>query len=117
VLALVLEHQLQQLGGHPLERREDALPYLGQVGEGRVPAQVGKVAAVRPRSLEGVVDVHQVRAQELEAGAAVAEPQILVRRDVPEVPHQRAHQRVVHPVQVGLVHQRHERERALAGLA
>ena len=47
---------------------------------------------------------------------ALAQPQVLERGDVAQVPHQRAHQRVVHPVQVLGLHRLDQRQRAGAAL-
>ena len=52
------------------------------------------LAADRPGRLEGVVDRGELRAQERLAREAVHEPQVLVGRDVGEVPHEWAHDRV-----------------------
>jgi hypothetical protein len=62
-------------------------------------AQVGELAAPRARGLEGVVEVREILAQQLRAGLA-ADPQVLERGDVAEVPGERAHQGVVHAVEV-----------------
>ena len=60
-----------------------------------------------PRSargrLERVVDLRQVGAQQRPAAVAVRQPQVLERRDVAEVPDERAHQRRVDALEILLV--------------
>ncbi len=103
--ALLLDH-LQRAGADLLE----ILP-------GLVRAQIGKIAAVRPRGLKCVVDLGEILTQQGPSAEAVDQPQVLEGRDVPEIPDQWAHQRGMDPLQVGLGHRLHEPERALPRLA
>ena len=61
-----------------------------------------EVAPHRPGGLERVVHRGEVLVQERALAVTVHEPQVLVRRDVREVPHQRAHQRGVDALEVGV---------------
>ena len=94
------------------ERSRTRLHVVERLG----PAQVGQVAAVGARGLGGVVDLGQVGPQQLEPAGPVAEPEVLEGRDVAEVPDQRAHQRVVHAVEILVGDRLDQRQRALAGL-
>ncbi len=81
-----------------------------------VAAQVGDVPALGSRRLAGVVDRGQLGSQRLQAAGALTQPQVLECGDVAQVPHQRAHQRVVHPVEVLGGHGLHQRQGAGATL-
>jgi hypothetical protein len=76
--------------------------YLGQVGEGLAPAQEGYVAAHRPGRLKGVIDLGQLGAQQFKATCALPDPQVLEGGDVAEIPHQRAHDRRMHPFHIAV---------------
>ncbi len=72
------------------------------------------LAAHGARRLERVVQRGELGAQQLEAAVAVGEPQVLVGGDVAEVPHQRAHDRRVHALELLVVERRDQRQRSLA---
>ena len=81
-------------------RVEHARADFGQVVECGRAAEDLDAAAHGARRLERVVERRQLRMQQRPAGEAVVEPQVLVGRDVPEVPHERAHDRVDHALEV-----------------
>ena len=116
MLVLVADHKLvQQAVAHPLGLGQ--LPHartdLGQVLVRLGAAQVRKIATLPARRLEGVVDLCEVPAQHRLAPEAVDEPQVLERGDVAEVPHERAHQLGVHPLEVLRADRLDEGQRAL----
>ena len=74
------------------------------------------VAAHRARRLEGVVDVEQIRVHRILAGDANADPELLERRDVRQIPGQRAHEVIVDAVDVGLGDRLDEPESPFPGL-
>jgi hypothetical protein len=104
VLELVAQHELDELGSraphaageHLLRARADLLEVAA--GAGRVEQR--ERAAYRARRLEGVVERGELGVQELPAADAVADPQVLVGRDVREVPDQRGHERIDHALEV-----------------
>ena len=105
VLLLVANDELDDdpvadalLGDH-LERPG---PDLGQILACLAGAEEGQRAPAGPRGLEGVVDVGQLLVQQGPAAQPVHDPQILEGRDVAEVPDQRAHQRGMDALQVGV---------------
>jgi len=93
--------------GYALAHGLQVLPRLRAV-------QVGELAALRPRSLEGVVHLRKLAAQHPLATETVHEPQILEGGDVTEVPDQRAHQRRVHALHVAFGDRIDQRQRLLA---
>ena len=99
-----------------LDHAESAGAHLLEVLPRRPGPQERQLAAAGARCLERVVDVGQVVAEQRPPAAAVHEPQVLERRDMPEVPDERAHQRRMDALQVGVRELLHERQRALAGL-
>ena len=101
---------------HTLEHPQRPLAHGPHVVERLLGPQVGELAAFGPRRLVGVVHPHELGTQRLEPAASHREPEVLEGRDVPQVPDERAHQRVVDPVQVLLAQRRHQGERALADL-
>jgi hypothetical protein len=115
VLVLVLEQHLDDERRDGVEASEHALPHGAHVGDRLGAAQVGEIGSLRARGLGRVVDLGEVGAQQLEAGLA-ANPEVLERGDVAEVPDQRTHQRVVLAVEVGLGYRLDQGERASAGL-
>ena len=117
VLLLVLEDHLVDLRGTAaVEHLERALADLRQVGQRLAAVEQGEVAADGPGRLEGVVHRGQLRVQQRLAAVAVDEPQVLVGRDVAEVPHQRAHQRGMRGLDIDVRQRGDEVERALARL-
>ena len=117
VLVLVADHELVQQAvadAAGLGQLAHARAHLGQVLVRLGAPQVGEIAALPARRLEGVVDLGEVPAQHRLAAEAVHEPQVLEGGDVPEVPHQRAHQLRVHALEVLGAHRLHQREGPLA---
>ncbi len=116
MLVLVLEHEVPHPVGGLAGRGhlKGALPHRGEVLERFGPAQVGEVAPLRARGLESVIEIGQVRPQEVEAAGPVAHPHVLIGGDVAQVPHQRAHERIVHAIQVLVRHRLDQSEGALA---
>ena len=102
VLHLVAQDELVQdrvdaePGGGLDHARADVL----EVSEGVCAAEDLDAAAHRARGLEGVVDLRQLAPEHGLAAVAVHQPQVLESRDVPEIPHQRAHDRVDHALQI-----------------
>ena len=112
VLQLVTEDQLAQhavADAVPQERGGGALADLTQVLARRRRVQQLDLAAHRARRLEGVVQRREVRAQQLQSGLAVGQPQILVGRDVREVPDERAHDRRERALERRIVQMRNQR--------
>jgi hypothetical protein len=72
-------------------------------------AQVGQVTSAWAGSLGSVVGVRQVGPERLEPARPLAEPEVLEGGDVPEIPDERAHERIVHAVHVRLGDGRDER--------
>ena len=103
-------------GTGAVEHLERALADLGEVGQRLAAVEQGEVAADGARRLEGVVHRRQLRVQQRLAAVAVDEPEVLVGRDVAEVPDQGAHQRGVRGLDVGVGQRGDEVERALARL-
>ncbi len=87
-----------------------------QVAERLRAVEQRQVAADVARRLERVVHRGVVGRQQRLAAVAVHQPQVLVGGDVREVPHQRAHQRRVRGLDVGVGEALDERQRALARL-
>ena len=125
MLVLVLDEQLPQeaagveiaeAGGevHPVEHAQRPLAHGGHVRERLRVAQVGHLASLGARRLGCVVHLHQVGPQRRHAGAAPGHPQVLEGGDVPQVPDERAHQRVVHALEVGLIDGLRQPHRPLA---
>jgi hypothetical protein len=118
VLGLVADDHLEDrpvAGADALEHLQRATADGREVLEHVGAAQARDVAAHGPRRLEGVVEVREVAAQQRLAAVAVDEPQVLVGGDVPEVPAQRAHERVVHALERVVVERGDECEGARAG--
>jgi hypothetical protein len=91
----------------------DALEVLA-----RLPCpQERQAAPPGPGSLEGVVDLGQVRPLHRLTGEAVHQPEVLERGDVPQVPGQGTHQVRVDALEVGVRDPRHQGERPLPSLA
>ena len=99
------------------QRGEDALADVVQVGAGRRRVQLLDLAAHRAGSLEGVVELGELGAQQRQPGVAVGQPQILVGGDVREVPDERAHDRRVGALERRVVEVRDERVRRAARVA
>jgi hypothetical protein len=115
VLVLVLEQHLADERPDLLQVGEHALPHGLQVRGRLVSFQIGHVDPLGAGRLGGVVEVGELGPQQLQPRLA-AEPQVLERGDVPEVPDQRAHQRVVLAVEVLVGHGLDQAERSLARL-
>ena len=116
MLVLVAQDQLGQLAGAvALDRVQRALAHVGEVGERLLAVEQREVAADLARRLEGVVHGGQLRRQQGRVAEAVDQPQVLVGGDVGEVPHQRAHQRRVRGLDVGVGEPRDQGEGPLAG--
>ena len=118
VLVLVAYHQLVQdpvADAALLGDRERRLTHLAHVLAGRLGSQERQLAAAGSRGLHRVVYVDQLGPDHRSIAVAVDEPQVLERRDVTEVPHERAHQGRVHPLQVLVGDWRDELERPLTG--
>jgi hypothetical protein len=113
VLVLVLDQHLRDERGYAPEHRERPGAHLVHVRERLVAPQVGQLTPVRAWRLESVVGIRQVGAHQVEPRLP-ADPQVLEGRYVPEVPDERAHQRIVHPVQIGVGHVLDQQQRALA---
>ena len=79
---------------------ERPLAHGGHVVAHLAAAQVGERAAAGARRLIGVVDRGVVGAQQVEPARRPAQPEVLERRDVAEVPGQGAHQAAVDAVEV-----------------
>jgi hypothetical protein len=78
-------------------------------------ASAGPSAGTSERTARGVSNAsYRLATQELEAAEAVRDPEILVGRDVPEVPDERAHDRRVHALQLLVRAAGDERERPRA---
>ena len=127
VLLLVLHEQLpQEAAGvevaeagrqvHPVEHLQRPLAHGLHVLEPLGAAKVGEAAAAGARGLGRVVDLHQVRPQRRHPRAAARDPEVLERRDVTEVPHQRAHERVVDALEILVAHRLDQPQRPLACL-
>ena len=102
VLRLVLDDHLpdERIGIDSIEHRERPVADLVQIGERLLRTEVGQVAAVGAGRLGRVVDLPEALARGPQPADVLAEPEVLERGDVAQVPDQRAHQRVVDPVQV-----------------
>ena len=118
VLVLVLDDHLPDgaHAGHPVEQLERASARLGHVLERLGAPEVGQVAALGPRGLGGVVDVRELGPEWRQRARPLRQPEILERRDVAEIPDERAHQRVVDAVEVLVADALHKCERAPARL-
>ena len=120
VLRLVADDHLEQrpvARSDPVEDLQRALAHRLEVVEDVLAAQERDVAAHGARGLEGVVEVGEVAAQQRLAAVAVHEPQVLVGGDVAEIPVQRAHERVLDALELGMAEGRDEREGPCAHLA
>ena len=98
-----------------VDRGQRALAHGGEVLARSVRVEQLDLAAHRPRRLEGVIARGELGVQQRLAGEAMHEPEILVGRDVGQVPHQRAHERVDLALELGVVEMRDDREGAFAG--
>ena len=127
MLLLVAQHHLVDeavreqgaagsLRSAPSSRLERALAHRLHVAQGVLDAQVGQRAALVARRRERVVHGAQVAAQRRAAVRVLHQPQVLEGGDVTEVPRDRAHQRVVHPVQRLFGDSVDQQQRARAGL-
>ena len=119
MLLLVADDQLVDhavadaaFGGH-LER---PLTDLGQVFAGLGRTQEVELAAAGARGLERVIDVGEVLAEQRPPAVAVSDPEILERRDVAEIPDERAHQLGVDAFEVVVRHRGDQCQCALARL-
>jgi hypothetical protein len=111
---LVLEKHLEieridlvEAAERPFAHRLHVAPYLGIAQE----RDGGALGAWRER---GVIHVGEVRPEQLAAGPA-ADPEVLERGDVAQVPDERGQQRSVLAVEVLSAQRLYERKRALAG--
>ena len=119
VLELVAEHHLADRPvAEPLarERRGGAGADGSQIVARRGRPERLDFPAHRARRLERVVQLGQIRAQQLQARVAMSEPQVLVGGDVTEIPDERAHDRRVHALEIRVADSRDQRERARARL-
>ena len=118
VLHLVLEHHLgrDRVRRAAVEHLQRALAHVLEIGQRAGAVEQRQVAAHLARRLERVVHRRQLGAQQRLAAEAVHQPQVLVRRDVREVPRERAHDRLVLGLDVGVAEGGDESEGALAGL-
>jgi hypothetical protein len=82
-----------------LELAERSRPHVIHVAQRILAAQVWEGASFLARRGGGVIDDAQVVAQGGTLEGRLHEPQVLERRDVPEVPDDRAHERIVDGVQ------------------
>ncbi len=115
VLMLVLQEHLPDERRNPVEHRQRPSAHPLHQGNGLNAAQVRELAPVGARRLEGVVDVGEVGAQQFEPGLP-SDPEVLERGDVPEVPDERAHQRVVNAIEIVVGDVLDQGKRALARL-
>ncbi len=119
VLVLVAHDELEHvpvLDATLVDDIERAVADLLQVLARLPGAQERQFAPTGPRSLEGVIDLGEVLAQQPPAAEAVDHPQVFERGDVSEVPDERAHQGRVNPFEIGIGDRGHEGERPLAGI-
>ena len=119
MLLLVANHELGDLlaaGTGAIELLAGALTDLRKVVPGLPRAQVRDIAPPRPWGLERVVDVGELLAQQRASAEAVDQPQIFERRDVAEVPDERAEDRRVDAFEIGVGDRSHQRERPVPGL-
>ena len=118
VLMLVLddhlEHEAPSLEVRLRQHIERPLPHGREVLARRGCVEVLHLTANGARGLQCVVDVEEVGVHRLVVPDPRADPQLLERGDVSQVPGQGAHQLVVHPVEVGLRDGLHQPQRALA---
>src|SRR2546421_3955971 len=101
VLVLVLDDHVPDnvagAAGEHLERTcADGRQVLARAQE----VEMRHVAAHGARGLQGVVDAQELGVHRVEPARPHAEPELLERGDVREVPHQRTHQRIVDPVHI-----------------
>ena len=75
-----------------VEHVEHRVADLGEVVTRGVGPQELEVSALGAGCLERVVDLGEALAEHWPPAVAVHQPQILERRDVTEIPHERAHQ-------------------------
>ena len=114
VLVLVLEHHLVDVAGAlAIEDRQRAGADAGEVVDRLGAVEDRQVAAHGARRLERVVHRGELRVQQRLAAVAVDEPQVLVGRDVREIPREWAHQRRVRGLHL-LVGERLDHARACA---
>ena len=119
VLRLVADDHLEERA----VARAGLVEHLERAGADRVEvvedvgaAQERDLAARGARRLEGVVEVGEVAAQQVAAAVAMDEPEVLVGGDVAEIPVQRAHQRVLHALEILVREAGDQRKRAIAGV-
>jgi hypothetical protein len=117
VLELVADDHLVDHGVDPagVDGSQRPVAHLGEVLARAAGVEQLDLAADRARRLEGVVARRELGAQERLAGEAVHEPEVLVGRDVPQVPRERAHDRVDLALELPVVEMRNDREGAFAG--
>jgi hypothetical protein len=117
VLELVADHHLVHHRVDPagVDGRQRPLADLRQVLARAVGVEQLDLAAHGARRLEGVVARGELGTQQRLVGEAVHEPQVLVGRDVPQVPRERAHDRVDLALELLVVEVRDDREGAFAG--
>jgi len=93
----------QPIGGVELdlvEYLEGPRSNLLHVGTDLIGPQDRQLAADLPRLLDRVVELAEIASQRLPAADPLDEPELLEVGDVPEVPDQRAENRVVYPVEL-----------------
>jgi hypothetical protein len=84
----------------PVEDLEGPVADIRQVGADLVGAEDRKLAADLPRLLDCIVERPELPSKRLAAADSLNEPELLEVRDVPEIPDQRAEDRVVDAVQL-----------------
>jgi len=84
----------------PVEDLEGPFADLLHVGTHLVRFQDGKLAADLARLLDRVIELPQLPTESLTAADALDQPELLEVGDVPQIPDQRAENRVVDPVEL-----------------
>jgi hypothetical protein len=112
VLVLVLDDHFPDRpdASDAIEHLERARTRRSHELERLAAAKIGKLPAVRTRRLGRVVHDREIRSQGWQAARALREPEVLEGGDVPEVPHERAHQRIVDVIEVLVADALDERE-------
>jgi hypothetical protein len=110
VLVLVRKQHLvdESVGEQPIlgiqldlaEHLERPLANLIHVGTHLIGAEDRQLAADLPGLLDGVIELAEVAAERLPTADSLDEPELLEVSDVPQVPDQRAEDRVVDPVEL-----------------